>query len=354
MDQYIKQLLLLYSKIILPEFGAIVIVNEETGELSFNEYLNYDDGKLSSLLESESNMDLQDAQNSIAKFVRELKLQLNKGETYAIFQLGEFSKDKDGSFIFSGNIKTIEKANVPIKKEEDIPKAKIEEIEKNIEKETAVPKLNPKEETSDPKGVKRNVYVEKNKEVKSTSTLKNDKKAVIVEKKKKSSKGFLFWFLLFLIILILSGTTLVLINQEKVEEYMGWTMFDKKEPKTDTTIEKIVLEEEQEETIPEKVEIIEEKIAEVIESVEKPNEIIENTITPSNGQYHIVIGCFGNKSNANGLVTEFKEKGYDSNIISQTGGLYFVAAQSYSSFTAANSEISKIRQYIDGAWVYKN
>ena len=53
MDQYIKQLLLLHSKIILPQFGAIFIANEETGDLSFNEYLSYDDGKLSKLLEKD-------------------------------------------------------------------------------------------------------------------------------------------------------------------------------------------------------------------------------------------------------------------------------------------------------------
>src|SRR5690554_4929192 len=103
MDKYIKQLLLLHSKIILPQFGAIVIANEETGELMFNEYLSYDDGKLSALLVEESNMDLQEAQNKIAKFVRELKAEIDKGETYAIYQLGEFFKNKDGAIVFEGN-----------------------------------------------------------------------------------------------------------------------------------------------------------------------------------------------------------------------------------------------------------
>src|SRR5690554_4290957 len=106
MDKYIKQLLELYSKIILPQFGAIVVENEETGELMFNEYLSYDDGKLSELIEKESNMDLQEAQNMVAKFVRDLQLQLDKGETYSIFQLGEFSKNKDDEFTFKGNLKT--------------------------------------------------------------------------------------------------------------------------------------------------------------------------------------------------------------------------------------------------------
>ncbi len=142
MDKYIKQLLEQYSKVILPKFGAIVIENDETGELMFNEYLNYNDGKLDAIIEKESNMELQEAQNMIAKYIRDIQAQIDKGESYDIFGLGSFSKNKDGEVEFSGNIKTGEAKKVestagpspsptPTKKEEV---KKVEPNNKGIEK----------------------------------------------------------------------------------------------------------------------------------------------------------------------------------------------------------------------------
>jgi nucleoid DNA-binding protein len=366
MDQYIQELLLLHSKIILPKFGAIVIANEETGELSFNEYLSYDDGKLSNKLKSESNMDLQEAQNTVAKFVRELKLQLNKGETYSIFQLGEFSKDKDGSFIFEGNIKAGGKAEsdnsskptptptvvVPPKKVERETPVKKEEPKEPVKKVVVVADSTPKEKATDNSEVKKNVYIEKNTDVKPTPipTPKNEPQTIIVEKKRR--KGFLFWFLLFLVLLIITGTTLVIMNQDKVEEYMGWTMFDKNKSDKDALKEKPV-------EVKEKVEtaiVPEEEITPDEETVMVEEPVKENItpVTPSTGQHHIVVGCFGEKKYADKMVSDFKQKGFDSKIISQLGGLYFVAAQSYPTFQAANSDLSRVRQEVQGAWLYKN
>src|SRR5690554_7463021 len=52
----------------------------------------------------------------------------------------------------------------------------------------------------------------------------------------------------------------------------------------------------------------------------------------STGSHHIIVGCFSDLSNAEGLASEFKQHGFDSKIIGQFGGLHFVAAQSYSSY----------------------
>ena len=105
MDKYLKQLLELHAKVILPSFGAIVVENEESGNLMFNEYLSYNDGKLDDLIVSESNMELQEAQNMIAKYIRDIQVQIDKGESYDIFELGRFFKNQDGDIEFEGNLK---------------------------------------------------------------------------------------------------------------------------------------------------------------------------------------------------------------------------------------------------------
>jgi len=100
MDKYIQALIALNNSVILPGFGALSIINEETGEVMFNEYLKFNDGKLESYIAEQEGIEKQDASNMISKYVRELELQLNKGESYDIFQFGRFIKKSDGSFDF--------------------------------------------------------------------------------------------------------------------------------------------------------------------------------------------------------------------------------------------------------------
>jgi hypothetical protein len=189
MDKYLKQLLEKYAKVILPSFGAIVVENEETGNLMLNEYLSYNDGKLDDLIVSESNMELQEAQNMIAKYIRDIQVQIDKGESYDIFKLGRFYKNDDGDIEFEGNLKDGPKSQgkkdsskivatkdseSDIKKEEkpkkeEAPKPKDEKKETKPEpkkeeskKETKVESKDNKESKSDSKSTeKENKFVAK-------------------------------------------------------------------------------------------------------------------------------------------------------------------------------------------------
>ncbi|HLW29500.1 MAG TPA: SPOR domain-containing protein [Brumimicrobium sp.] len=396
MDKYIKQLLELYSKIILPQFGAIVIENEETGELMFNEYLSYDDGKLSELIEKESNMDLQEAKNTVAKFVRELKAQLDKGETYSIFQLGEFSKNKDGEFLFKGNLKTGSSIKTPNKSEEAEKVVSPPLVEKKKEEPTKKEeKVEPKKsEVKNADASKKNIYVEKGetfpksdsdkvKESQPKKETKEEKKKkekvkkekVVVPKKEKpkkepknpeeKKKKRPFLWILLLILVILAGSSIYIgLNYEKVEEYMGWNKFDKVElateedntsdevlPEDTTPIEDEIITDEtvQEEMITE--DIVEEKIVENEPVKATPSTPISQT---SKGNHHIIVGCFSEISNAQDLVSKFKGQGFDAKIIGQYGGLHFVSAQSYPSTSEASANLSRVKQVNGEAWIFRN
>ncbi|MDX1445597.1 SPOR domain-containing protein [Lishizhenia sp.] len=100
MNKYLQLLLQLESTVIIPDFGAIIIANEKTGDLLFNEYLKFNDGKLVNFIVENSNMDEQEALNFISKYVREINAQLDKGESYDMFQFGSFTKNKDGKIVF--------------------------------------------------------------------------------------------------------------------------------------------------------------------------------------------------------------------------------------------------------------
>lgn len=304
MDKYILELIKLHSKVILPDFGAIVIADDETGEVMFNEYLNYNDNKLAELVEQESNMDIKEAQNHIAKFVRDIKYQLDKGENYTIYQLGEFYKEND-EYYFSGNIKTgksnrtesgqsavasTEKEKevvqkTEIKKEKETPKEEVK-AEKSVEVEKKEAKKDKKESqasvvppvasadskskdkaSSTKKETKKNVYKEPKKEDDKASVA-SDKKSVETEKttvtnaqtnevneedelKRKPLKNLIFLLLSILIVFLA-----IYFNQDRITSYMGWDKFDDVKTIQETTED---IENEQEELSPATTEVAEEQ-----------------------------------------------------------------------------------------------
>src|SRR3989338_5822703 len=92
MNNYLLQLLKEVKTIIIPGLGAITLTNETTGEMMFMPYLKYDDGNLANHIAEKEGMELNDAKNLIAKFVREVTAELDKGNSYDMYQFGSFKK----------------------------------------------------------------------------------------------------------------------------------------------------------------------------------------------------------------------------------------------------------------------
>lgn len=99
MNNYLLQLLKEIKTIIIPGLGAITLTNETTGEMMFMPYLKYDDGNLARHISEKEGMDLNDAKNLIAKFVREVTTEIDKGNSYDMYQFGRFTK-VDGDVAF--------------------------------------------------------------------------------------------------------------------------------------------------------------------------------------------------------------------------------------------------------------
>ncbi len=276
MDKFLRQLLEQNDKVILPDFGAIVIEDKEQGNLMFNEYLKYNDGNLDELLAKKSNMDLQEAQNSVAKYVRDIQLQLDKGESYDIYGLGSFSKNSDGEIEFEGSLGeesssfnepgASQSNDAPEREEEttvsDDQKKDTPEVSgttsSDEKKESASPDATPspdehqkdasaeKSSTSTSKNVASKKANKKDKEAskskdasnqkkskksstKKTSKQKDTKKSSAGKKKKEKKRKTnpVLWIVLIIVILAGAGATYVYFNYDEVESYMGWDEFDK-------------------------------------------------------------------------------------------------------------------------------
>lgn len=86
-----------------------------------------------------------------------------------------------------------------------------------------------------------------------------------------------------------------------------------------------------------------------------PEEVaVEKTIT-TNGLYHIIGGCFGEKENAEKFVNRLKRRGYDGNILDLHKGLYRVKIESFSNYEQALNELKSTRDNgtFPNAWLLK-
>lgn len=100
MNQYLLSILREVNTIIIPGIGALTITNAATGEIMFMPYLKFDDGKLAQHISEKEGIDINDAKNLVAKYVREIEAQLNIGESYDMYQFGSFYKNSDGEIEF--------------------------------------------------------------------------------------------------------------------------------------------------------------------------------------------------------------------------------------------------------------
>lgn len=101
MDKYIKAVLAADGKVIIPRFGCIIEPSEEPGTLSFNPYLNFEDGKLAAAVCAGEDIDSDSAARKIADAVDSYNNTLSDGGTVSIAGIGSFSKDADGRVEFT-------------------------------------------------------------------------------------------------------------------------------------------------------------------------------------------------------------------------------------------------------------
>ncbi len=145
MNNYLLQILKETKTIIIPGIGALTVTNETTGEIMFMSFLKHDDGNLAKYIAEKEGMDLNDAKNLVAKYVREIQAEVDKGDKYSMYQFGAFSK-VDGEIVFdqweanapadaTPEPETIEENVVPVV---EIPEVKTEPEPEVIEEASPV------------------------------------------------------------------------------------------------------------------------------------------------------------------------------------------------------------------------
>ncbi len=101
MDRYIKQLLSAESRVIIPQFGSLQALVEDKVSISFNPYLNFDDGKLAAALAQAEGVDEDEARKRVSAAVDGYNNTLQDGGTVVLRGIGSFRRDEDGRVEFT-------------------------------------------------------------------------------------------------------------------------------------------------------------------------------------------------------------------------------------------------------------
>ena len=394
MNKYLIEILKLRTSVTLPGFGALMITNSKTGKIVLNQLLKYDDKILAKFIAEKENIDVQEAQNMVSKFIKEIDLDISKGETYDIFQFGKLSKTENGSILFEMDdamrkeiispvvsIPKVEKKKVekkevisPVGKEKEIPKnvytlpaePKVEKLDEIKTIEVKVDKSETKKPVVDPvykvsQVSKDDVFVVglETKALSGKAEPKQDKEAKVKfpkatpttsdldkddEKKKRK-----IWPWIFLLLLIGLGITAFMF-QDKLKAVLGLSN-EAVELDVVSSGEEINNTEQAIEVIDTLIyeDTTQAELADESEFIEEENEVEELSVQTSTlGSYHIIGGAFGEASNA----TIFAEK-IGGTVVGRFSGMYQVSIKSYATRAEVNLALPDVRSEYSGAWIFK-
>lgn len=148
MNKYLLEILQEANTIIIPGLGALTVTNKDKGEMMFMSYLKHDDGALSAYIAQQDGIDETEAKNTIARYVREIQAKLDQGESFDVFGLGSFVKDKDGDIEFVGKeIKAASETPIADQEEAVIAQTIVETIAEVEQHE--VPAIEPEKEAEE-------------------------------------------------------------------------------------------------------------------------------------------------------------------------------------------------------------
>jgi cytoskeletal protein RodZ len=358
MDKYLIDFLKENSTLILPGIGALTITNAETGEILFMPFLKHDNGRLAEFIASKEGIDEQQARIQVAQYTREIERKLNTEGTYDIYLFGQFTREADGSFNFAG-LKDVKEPVLPESspsKEEEKKEPILEDVVLPVIEEHLIPEeieeapitINNEpvlDEISEP------TYTEEEQwnddlDLPPINHKPEPQKKAILEKVNPDKKKRKPIFIAALSIVVIGIGVLLTYSlfYNTLEPVV-------KQPKLSKN--KVVAPEKS--TSDKEPETAESKPEEITASEEEQtNEIPSTNVDQVNseGPYHVVIGAFRVKENADRYTNKQQANGKTTVSIHEMYGLYLIHLDDFTSRSDAEDACTNLRAEYPGAWVY--
>lgn len=401
MDKYLQQILREVNTIIIPGLGALTVTNERTGETMFMSYLKYDDGKLSQHIVEKEGMSENEAKNLIAKYVREITLKLDQGETYDMFQFGRFLKNKEGDVdfenwkMYADNNTVTESPEIAASKTAEaesaatiVPPTPVTPPAPSVEVKTETPPVSPKPAVEPARTTVENTYIPaaemaqktvappiptpvqpatpqkqvpptpqkpvkpaKAEKVVAPKPVKPPKAPKEPRVRKKRSVGF--WIFIGVVALLAIAIPVVAVYYDQFNTHLA---VQKEKP-----TEKVV---EEAQTPESDVQVPEENTPEATTSPEPMPEVAPAPVIPAertpagsgpavtdgSKPFHIIGGAFGLQANADKFAEKLNSSGGHAVVLGQYDNLFLVSIDAFSSKEEADQALKS--GGIKG-WVFK-
>ncbi len=363
--KYIKELVENNNRVIIPDFGAFMVQSTAEGkQISFNDFLKFNDGLLVNQIIKSEKTSKNEATEQIKTFIKNIDETFSNGKPYEIKDVGFLVKDDHGNIKFnvkgagekSSVLPTDEKPTIILDEKKEVTEAK-PEIKKPVAKPKETIKTTPKVEVkAEPKAepkkeIKKTITESKPTPQQTQKTTKvvekplaktSDKKsaesiaASIMDKKKKTNSNGFFAENKKLVIII---AALVIVLGGGTWAVISFDLLSKPEPVVEViALEPII------DTVPEvdTVKVIEE---------EQPTVIEEPAVDPNVKHYYIVAGSFKVASNADNYNQKLINEGYDSEIVERSNGYYTVSYKTIYDWSEALREWRTMRNTNSETWI---
>ncbi len=381
MEKYLLQILETNNRVIIPEFGAFIIKQKNPLTIIFNEFLQYNDGMLVDAISKSERIERDAAKKKIDDFTANINSELERNGHYTISKIGTLTKGSTGKISLEKEepkkpgkkeakpAEVSEKKEAPPKEEAKTTAKKAAETkEESIEiiQEKPVQERKKEEEkppiTKEEKKTEKEIPKKPEPEVKTKPVVEptisaeekpKDKSSEVKQpvytsttsysSNKRSRTRLIVW--LIIIVLINGGLVIYFFYNEEISALFN------KEP-----VEMMKSESSPEEQLQPEIEPDEETYEDITNDYieEEPEETIETppATVESGSRYYVVAGVFRNENNADNLVIELKQKGYNSEKFGKIGSLHAVSYNVYYSKAEAEQELRKIQNEVDPeAWI---
>ncbi|WP_462281166.1 SPOR domain-containing protein [Salinivirga cyanobacteriivorans] len=381
-DKYIAELLKTNTRVIVPDFGAFMVKSSPGStekQVSFNDFLKYNDGLLINHIAKKESIVKEEAQKKVKAFVDDIQKELKANKPFKIADLGYLYKDPRGSVRFKAGDEKPEEQKATATAQ-SATSVKLDEKEKSAPKKKEEPKVEKKEEPaakkadaggaagktlneklSDKKDSKTQVKTgapeakkattEKQQPKPGGSKVPPGKKPPATQQPKKANNSSVAIITAAIVVVLGAGAVIAYLNWDTVQGWFGGSIFGKDEPR-EVAVDSAAIKAKQARM--DSIRMAQARQDSIEQARQDSIRKAEEMKKKNQKKYYLVAGSFKNKKYADMFVEKLNGEGYNSEVFMERRGFYRVSFNSYVDRQKAFNEYRRMKNQDIQVWVLRH
>jgi len=390
MENYIYQLLANNNRIIIPGLGALIVKNDPSKTIYFNEFLKFNDGLLVNFVAEKEKIDVPASTQKVNEFAEELTKILNSGKSVKIGEAGSLTKDSSGKIIFENDGQSNDAENARFQPGAKEPENNADSFTSTIEPPVSKPLERPVEKPKPAEEFKTNIAppkvdtktsqsskyepkpVQRSKDIQSKAIKPQKKEKPVKTSGPKNYKGITISAIIIIPIIALciwifafNGQKTLVTMKHKVQNLL-MAKISKPKPETVALVKSdstktssiktpppvAIKDTKQQTETKQQIETKQQTEIKPPASTETVSKSPKQQTSPNGKRYYIIGGSFKSEQNAENYIKKLKNKGYDSEKIEKIGEFHTVSIKSADTKEEALVELKKIKKDVEpNAWL---